>query len=90
MRYGLNMKCLSQDYVLNARSPTGSAVLGGSGNRKWGQARGTKSLGDTCLLSVSCPGPHSVSLLPVHHEVKKIFCHKLPPPGCSGQAHGTK
>jgi hypothetical protein len=42
----LNMKCLPpQAYVLNARSPAGGSILGGSRNfRRWGLIRGSRSL----------------------------------------------
>jgi hypothetical protein len=59
--YSLNMQYLPQAHVLNASSPAGGAILGGSGNfREWGLVGGSRH-GGVPLKVIPC--------LPVHHEV---------------------
>jgi hypothetical protein len=59
--YSLNMKCLPQALV-NAWSPAGDAISGGSGNfRRWVLAVGNRSLG-VGPLGIACPWSLPVSL----------------------------
>jgi hypothetical protein len=98
----LNVNCLPQAHAWNAWSPAGRVILGSSGNI--GRLAYLEEVGHWRHGFESytwSPVPSSLSLLPVHHKVRKLLCHMLlrdalssmtlcPPWWCSAQAHRAK